>query len=92
MKFEFNIFNYSNIKYLLISLVFIPIITMLKIVLKNDLSIILISGIINIGIYVLVLFMTKDNSFMEIQCIIINKFKYKRTVKKNINNIVNKSN
>lgn len=87
MKFKFNIFDFSNIKYLLISLSFVPIIIVFKAILNNDLFIILISGIISVCLYISVLLMIKDNNFIEIKSIILNKINYKANKKSRVDDI-----
>ena len=78
MKFKFNIFNFSNIKYLLISLTFVPIIIISKVIFKNDLLIILISGIISSCLYIVLLLIIRDKNFIEIKSMLLDKVNYKR--------------
>lgn len=88
MKFKFNIFDISNIKYFLISLFFIPIVIVSKIILNSSFSIIILSVIISIIVYIIILLMIKDDNFREMRTILSAKVSRRIKLKERSNNEV----
>ena len=78
IKLDIHLFSYENMKYLLYSLVFIPI----TFIIKNIISNIFIACILEVAVssivYVAILILTKDSTFMEMTDKILVKFKIKR--------------
>jgi O-antigen/teichoic acid export membrane protein len=68
LKLNFSLFSLSKLKYLFISLLFIPITALIKMYISSILLISLLSIIINASLYVFILILTKDeiiNTFAE---------------------------
>lgn len=60
LKVKFNPFNLARIKYFLISLVFIPIILLIRQLVSSIILIFLLSVLINASLYFIVLYVQKD--------------------------------
>ena len=78
MKVNFKIFSFDKMKYLYISLLFIPITLIIRLFVSNFILIALLGVIINGLIYVSILILTKD----EIMIMFINKFLLKNKLLK----------
>lgn len=76
MKLDINLFSLSKIKYLLISLLFIPIIIVIKSFISSMILYTLVSMIICGALYTGILFMTKDKTVYYLKDIILTKFKF----------------
>ncbi|HAT4143126.1 TPA: oligosaccharide flippase family protein [Clostridium perfringens] len=72
MKLNFNIFSFDKIKYLIISLIFLPTTYILRYSISNVVLFTLLTILINSIIYFLILFYTKDKNFLEIVNKVIN--------------------
>lgn len=70
MKVNFKIFSFDKMKYLYISLLFIPITLLIRLFVNNFLIIAILGVVINGLVYLTVLFLTKDEIFL----MLINKF------------------
>ena len=79
IKLDIHLFEYDNMKYLIYSLVFIPITFIIKRMVNN----ILIACILEVGIcgivYLAILLITKDSTFLEMLDKILVKFKIKKS-------------
>lgn len=66
MKVNINLFSIGKLKYLLISLLFIPVTFIIKLYLHKFIFIICCTIIVNVSLYILILFLTKDEIFYDI--------------------------
>lgn len=66
LKVSFNMFKLDNIKYLFISLLFIPAVYVIKLVLHRTILVAAAGVIACAALYSLILFITKDSVFMEV--------------------------
>lgn len=73
IKLNINLFNFSNLKYLLYSLVFIPITIFIRSLTSNILYICVATVTLCSIVYMIILLMTKDDLFFEI----VNKMRKK---------------
>lgn len=68
LKLSFNLFSFSKLKYLFISLLFIPVTAVIKMYISSTLLISLLSILINASLYAFILILIKDeiiNTFTE---------------------------
>lgn len=75
IKLDIKMFSFENMKYLLYSLVFIPITFIVKHFVSNILVACALEVILCAGFYVSVLFVTKDKIFFEILNMVLKKLK-----------------
>jgi O-antigen/teichoic acid export membrane protein len=75
LKLGFNLFSFSKLKYLFISLLFIPITFIIKMYISNVLTISLLAIIINGALYVSILMLTKDEIITTLTDKLLSKFK-----------------
>lgn len=79
IKLDIHLFEYDNMKYLIYSLVFIPITFIIKKMINN----ILIACVLEVGIcgivYLAILLITKDSTFIEMLDKILVKFRIKKS-------------
>ncbi|MDN3019004.1 oligosaccharide flippase family protein [Paenibacillus sp. BSR1-1] len=71
LKVNFSIFSITKIKYFFYSLIFIPIHYLLQMVISHYIPLFLVTVIVCIGVYVAILFLTKD----EVLFMFLNKIK-----------------
>lgn len=66
LNVNMNLFSTDKLKYLLISLLFIPLTLMIKVFINNIILIIILGVVINTLLYALILFILKDEILLEI--------------------------
>lgn len=75
LKLNLNLFSKNTIYYLMLSIIFIPIIELIKEMHYNYIVTSIISAIVCSFIYAFILFLLKENCILEVQTIILEKIK-----------------
>ncbi|MBS5921342.1 MAG: oligosaccharide flippase family protein [Clostridium perfringens] len=65
IKLDYNIFNFDKSKYLILSLIFIPVTLLIKMLNYNMFIYIILVIVVNATIYFSILYFTKDDIFLE---------------------------
>lgn len=78
LKVKFNIFSIDKFKYLIISLVFIPVTWAIRLVFRDLIIFTSVAIVINAAVYFMILLLLRDKLFIELINIILIKLKIKK--------------
>ena len=69
--------------YIMASILMFVIVVIAGIIIKNNLASIILQGIIGVGVYIIILYVIKDEFFMQLMKSVKNKIKRNKTVTEN---------